>query len=461
MLEVKDNPNPKWKSNPPGIVRHLISRMADHLTNPAKIRAARKKHEARRVKAGLPHVVEYFHQFDDPYSHLAAQVLSTFADRYDIKLVPHLIGPTGGDNQPELEKLSRWARLDAELIAPYFGLDFPADAGLHPSPASVHAGQRAVATLSPAMFVRAISDVSKAVWHDADVPGDTSFDDIRVHALVKKGSARLAELKHYSGAMFYYGGEWYWGIDRLFHLERRLRSLGACKDPNLPLICPRPVIDMAGVDASGLELDFFPSLNSPYTAAIYDKTIETAEACGIKLHHRPVLPMVMRGIPLTKEKAFYIVADTKREADDLGVSFGPVMSPIGDPVHRVYSLFPWARTQGKEIALLSSALNTAFGRGVGLHTKSGLQAAVERAGLSWEEAQKHLDKPDYQAEVAASQKEMIDKIGLWGVPSYRLRGGGEDIAVWGQDRLWLVAAKIKERAAVTVQVPTPEPEPAE
>lgn len=459
MLEVKDNPNPKWKSNPPGIVRHLIRHAADHLTNPAKIRVARNRHEAMRVKAGLPHVVEYFHQFDDPYSHLAAQVLNTFAERYDIKLVPHLIRPTGGDNQPELEKLTRWARRDAALIAPYFGLDFPAEAGVHPLPESVRAGQRAMVTLSPAMFVRAISEVSKAVWRDAPVPGDTTFDDKQVDALVAKGSARLAELKHYSGAMFYYGGEWYWGIDRLFHLERRLRSLGACKTPDFPLICPRPKIDMMGVDASTLELDFFPSLNSPYTAAIYDKTIETARACGIKLNHRPVLPMVMRGVPLTKEKAFYIVADTKREADDLGVSFGPVMSPIGDPVHRVYSLFPWARTQGKEIALLSSALHTAFGRGVGLHTKSGLQAAVERAGLSWKEAQKHLDKPDYQAEVAASQKEMIDKIGLWGVPSYRLRGGGDDIAVWGQDRLWLIAAKIKERAAVAKQVPTPETEP--
>ncbi len=456
MLEPKDNPNPKWKSNPPGIVRHLISHMADHLTNPAKIRAARQKQEAMRIKAGLPHVVEYFHQFDDPYSHLAAQVLNTFAQRYNIKLIPHLIRATGGDNQPESEKLARWARRDAELIAPYFGLDFPGTAGVRPSAASVRAGQRAVATLSPAVFIRAISDVSKAVWRDAPVPGETTFDDAQVDTLVEKGSARLAELKHYSGAMFHYAGEWYWGIDRLFHLERRLRSLGACKDPDLPLICPRPRIDLSDVDASGLELDFFPSLNSPYTAAIYDKTIETAKACGITLHHRPVLPMVMRGVPLTKEKAFYIVADTKREADDLGVSFGPVMSPIGDPVHRVYSLFPWARSQGKETALLSSALHTAFGRGVGLHTKSGLQAAVERAGLSWKDAQAHLDKPDYKAEVAASQKEMIETIGLWGVPCYRLRGGGEDIAVWGQDRLWLIAEKIRERASATAQAAAPD-----
>ena len=26
------------------------------------------------------------------------------------------------------------------------------------------------------------------------------------------------KLGHYSGAMFYYEGEWYWGVDRLYHL---------------------------------------------------------------------------------------------------------------------------------------------------------------------------------------------------------------------------------------------------
>ena len=29
-----------------------------------------------------------------------------------------------------------------------------------------------------------------------------------------------------SGAMFHYGGEWYWGVDRLYLLERRLAELG-------------------------------------------------------------------------------------------------------------------------------------------------------------------------------------------------------------------------------------------
>jgi 2-hydroxychromene-2-carboxylate isomerase len=47
-----------------------------------------------------------------------------------------------------------------------------------------------------------------------------------------------------------------------------------------------------------------------------------------------------------------------------------------------------------------------------------------------------------------NQDEMVDGLGLWGVPSFRLSGpdGQPDLAVWGQDRLWFIAAEIKRRA---------------
>ena len=33
------------------------------------------------------------------------------------------------------------------------------------------------------------------------------------------GTQRRTALKHYSGGMFHYEGEWYWGVDRLHYLE--------------------------------------------------------------------------------------------------------------------------------------------------------------------------------------------------------------------------------------------------
>ena len=164
------------------------------------------------------------------------------------------------------------------------------------------------------------------------------------------GTARRGELKHYSGAMFYYGGQWYWGVDRLYHLERRWRELGLGKGDDL--MFPRPDIDAGSYQANGsLTLEVYASLRSPYTAVIFDKAVELAERSGVRLELRPVLPMVMRGVPATREKGMYIFADAAREARALGLDFGNMYDPIGEPVRRCYSLFSWAETQGREVLL--------------------------------------------------------------------------------------------------------------
>ncbi|WP_337660914.1 DsbA family protein [Erythrobacter sp. Alg231-14] len=391
-------------TDPPALLRHLMRRMFDRVTKLDQRNKARAKAERARVKAAEPHRVEYFHQHDDPYSRLAEQVLGLLAERYDVQLVRHEIRASGGENQPELEKLDTWARRDAELIAPHYGL------------------------LRPSELAECEHTLASQEALDA-------------------GSKRLAELGHYSGAMFYCGGEWYWSVDRLFHLEQRLRDLGACLDPSSPFICPRPDIDVCGIDASMLTLDFYPSLNSPYTSIIYDKTIAMARECGIQLNHKPVLPMIMRGVPATREKGMYIMFDTAREGEHLGVGFGPVMTPIGEPTRQIYSLLPWAREQGRDTHLLSAALDLAFRKGIALHRKSGVKQAVEQAGLDWTEAKQHLGSEGWKDETARHQIEMSEELGLWGVPSYRLQGGvgEEDLCVWGQDRLWLIAAEIRRR----------------
>jgi 2-hydroxychromene-2-carboxylate isomerase len=52
--------------------------------------------------------------------------------------------------------------------------------------------------------------------------------------------------------------------------------------------------------------------------------------------------------------------------------------------------------------------------------------------------------------VERNQNEMVEGLGLWGVPSFRLSGpeGEPALAVWGQDRLWFIAAEIKRRASL-------------
>ena len=450
MLEPENNPNPPSMVDPSPITRFLLARYLRRIASTRQIAKRNARFEKRRLAENRPHEVEYFHQLDDPYSHLTAQILSRFAERYDVKITPHLIRATGGKNQPEQEKLAMWARRDAGFIAPHYGLSFPGSAGVVPQPEIQHAATLALAGLDADVFLVEIERISTGMWSGED-SGRGQSSDADAGAALDKGSARLAELGHYSGATFYYGGEWYWGVDRLFHLEQRLRDLGACKAPTEPYLVPRPDIDVAGVDASGLDLHFYPSLNSPYTSIIYDRTIALADACSITFHHKPVLPMIMRGVPATPAKAKYIFLDTKREADFFGVPFGNHVSPIGTPTRLAYSLLPWATSQGKDRALLSTLLRHAWSEGRGLHRTANMKRAVQEAGLDWNEARERIGSDDWKAIVERNQDEMVEGMGLWGVPSYRLCGpdGEPDLAVWGQDRLWLVAAEIRRRAALT------------
>ena len=262
---------------------------------------------------------------DEGYSHLSAQLLEQFTERYDIELHCHLVTGQSGKNAPEPELLASLARRDSHLIAPGYGLAFP-DHPDGPKAQQVELATRILAAQTAADFSQLAQVVGDALWRDdgaalerlAGAHGSVTADVAA--AVVEAGTAKRTELKHYSGAMFYYGGEWYWGVDRLYHLENRLAALGADRHPGDSLIAPRPSLDLAGLrDRGGFTLELYASLRSPYTAVIFDRAVAFAEQAGVTLNLRPVLPMVMRGVPATREKGMYIFMDSAREARAAGV----------------------------------------------------------------------------------------------------------------------------------------------
>ena len=71
-------------------------------------------------------------------------------------------------------------------------------------------------------------------------------------------------LGHYLGATFYYGGEWYWGIDRLHHLERRLQTLGLAHAGVYDVMfAPGEDLQRPQMTRCPAPLDFFFSYRSP------------------------------------------------------------------------------------------------------------------------------------------------------------------------------------------------------
>ena len=450
MTTEFENQGGAAQMDPSPFRRWLTSRWMSYRTSVPLVEKRRAKAEKKRQQSGLPHRVEYFHQVEDGYSHLAAQLLQPLLENYEVELVCHLVTVENDLNLPEPDLLLPLSRFDASKVGPHYGLDFPGGRDA-PDPLRVKRAEQILAAVSQSDFPAAAVEVGRALWSGDEEAlealaaryGSASLAD--TSALISQGTARRAELKHYSAAMFYYGDEWYWGADRFYHLEKRLMGYGASKTQRDSLICPRPEIEHGPYrDNGSLTFEIFPSLRSPYTAVIFDEALALAQSTGVRCVVRPVLPMVMRGVSATMQKGSYIFSDAAREAAALGLSYGPFYDPIGEPVRRAYSLYAWACQGGKGHAFLSSFLKNAFYRGVNLNREAGLRKVVEEVGLSWSEAQTRLGNDEWEEDMEKNRLAMY-AFGSWGVPSFRLldASGKEVLGLWGQDRLWLFSREIQ------------------
>ena len=450
MAEQFENQGGVATSDPPKILRWLTSKYMTRIASRAHLERGRARAEKKRARAGEPHRVEYFHQIDDGYSHLAAQLLRPLLDRYDVELVFHLVSAETGANLPEPGLLLRLSRYDSAKVAPQYGLRFPENAGA-PDRTLLETASRILAAQSNDTIPEIAVAVGDALWAgDAAALGELArchgtVDAGEVVALVSQGNDRRSKLAHYSGGMFYYAGEWYWGADRFYQLEKRLVDLGASRAAQDALLCPRPEIEFGPRrDDGSLTFEIYASLRSPYTSIIFDSALELGRRTGVNTVVRPVLPMVMRGVPASRQKGQYIFSDAAREARTLGLDWGKVYDPIGEPVRNAYSLYPWAAEHGKGPQLLSHFLQAAFREAVNTDTEKGLKIVVERAGLDWNEARKIVGNRDWEDEIEENRLAMY-AFGSWGVPSFRLldANGEEHLALWGQDRLWLFSREIQ------------------
>ena len=288
--------------------------------------------------------------------------------------------------------------------------------------------------------------LSAALWKGGAALADVPFagrppspaDKVTTDAHVLASNELRRSLGHYLGATFFYGGEWYWGMDRLYHLEQRLRELGARRDGGVDLLFP-PGVDLK--EAARVNdppaIDFFFSLRSPYSAIVTPRVFELGRLTGSEVRLRFVLPMVMRGLPVPREKRTYISLDAAREAFARGIPFGRLNDPLGRPTERGLSLVPWSVREGKGQAYLLSFMRGVWAEGLDAGSDRGLRAIVERAGLPWSGAGEALRDDAWRATAEANRKEMFS-LGLWGVPSFHVR----DTAVWGQDRLWAVQEEL-------------------
>jgi 2-hydroxychromene-2-carboxylate isomerase len=247
------------------------------------------------------------------------------------------------------------------------------------------------------------------------------------------------------GAMLRYGGDWYWGVDRLRYLEAAIcRDLGATV---AGVVAERPIADrgpLAIAEKPPAACELWFSFRSPYSYLALEQIEAVLAPYRLPLVLRPVLPLVMRGAQMPNEKRMYIVRDAKREADRLGIPFGTLCDPIGSGVQNCIAIAAWAERRGQLLPFAKSVMRGIWAEARDVSEYVDLRYLVERAGLPWQEARAALDD-DGATKWAQAAATDLAVYGLWGVPSVKVG----DFVAWGQDRLPLLADRLRRNALAT------------
>ncbi len=424
--------------------------------------------------------ITFFHQLDDIYSQLLAQVLPEVGARYGVDIGLVIVPAPEADVDPAPQLRQTYALRDAVRLSRYYQLEVPRsapDAPLRqPDAASVTRAQAILLGARTGQLSLAAT-VGHALWTGdraaldalADAHGVANVSTLN-HALAEN-ARRLRALGHYQGGMIHHrdaaGSSWYWGIDRLYHLEDRLRSDGARAAaargaapadqyqpyvvrmrPEQPAPHPR--------DRAQATITCYFSVRSPYSYIAMERLARVSADTGAALDVRPVLPMVMRGLPVPPAKRIYIARDAWREAARHGAAFGNLVDPLGHGVERAMAALYVALGQGRGAALALSVGRAVWAEGRDLTRDRDLVPVVMRAGLDWAQVSEAVYAtdaagPDTLADDNADavlpwrlmaerhQSELRD-LGFWGVPVLCLG----DVAVWGQDRIPIIDRMIRE-----------------
>jgi 2-hydroxychromene-2-carboxylate isomerase len=404
---------------------------------------------ARRAVADLrskvskaPRRLDLYFDIADPWSHIAAQIARRLVDAYGVELGVTVITPPASDVDPAPLLRTKHAVRDAQYLADYWNIDFPGKREADPTMLR-EVGTALVKDRPAADQLTAALELTTAMWSGdkkqlAVMLGKWGTESsMRVPPVLNANYEALRKAGHYQGAMLAYGGEWYWGLDRLHYLEEVLAH--DTGKPVATVVTQRADREPIALSEKPLSCEMWFSFRSPYSYLALEQIEQVLG--NVPLVLRPVQPMVTRGLQLPSVKRMYIVRDAKREADRLGIPFGEICDPLGTGVDNCIAIAHWANQQGKLFPFAKSAMRGIWAEARDMSEYVDLRYVVERAGLPWTEAKAALGREEAVKWANANVADLA-VIGLWGVPSFRCG----DFIAWGQDRLPLLADRLRRHA---------------
>ena len=432
-----------------GLKTIIVPWLASFITSDSLRNLKRGWFEIERRLIPSLNTVVFYHRVDDPYSFLLLQAIPRFLEDFKVNLEIRLVLDLPEDLNPEPQKWQHYALQDARRLARFHGLNFDESASTPSYEDSLKATAILLKHSNRPKLLHLVSEVTGALWGTSTTTFESCLKrygmmpESQAKKRIKESREQLLKAGHYMSGMLYYGGEWYWGMDRLGHLAERLNKPGIRRDTGdvaeyqkqyqhllqgYNTLRPRPKQVQI--------LEFYFSFRSPYSYLAAERVFKLAELYKIPLEIKPVMPMVTRGIPAPKIKRMYIVKDAKREAKRFGIPFGKVCDPLGEGVNNCMALFTYARQQGKDKEFIAATSTGIWAQGMDMSQQGNLRKIIKSIGLDWEQAKKHLSA-DWQP-MAEGNRNDLEALGLWGVPSFKYG----DLVIWGQDRLWALEEAI-------------------
>ena len=430
--------------------KYLVSYITDILLSDKRRNRARVKTEKSRIKQGLPHILHVYLAIDDPASYLLLQVLLELKQRFAISYKFYIVLEKQSNMYPELDLWDANVLKDSQKLAALYQLTPPQQA-IQDSDLILRASCQLVALADTEDFIAKALVLFTAYWQNDSAAVNNLIEQTVTENLapyqtkLSNNQTELVQKGHYLSGLIYYGQEWYWGLERLQYLEQRLNDLLALSPKTViynklhQLCLPLPN-DWQEPDSTQVApLTVYFSVRSPYSYLGLWRARKLAEHYQIPLTLKPVLPMLMRNLPVPKKKSMYIAHDTKREADEYALPFGKIADPLGAGVERCYSLFDYAQSQNKEVEFMCNFTQAVWAQRVWSDSDKGLKRIVEQSGLDWQQAHTHLADESWRNWAEANLKELYS-LGLWGVPSFHYR----NTAVFGQDKLLFIEQQIRD-----------------
>ena len=284
--------------------KNIMPHFAKYVSSDFLLNSKRKMAEVKRNIQNKPHRIDVFIAGADPYSYLLIQLLPELVSRFKLQLKIHTIRDLQAEMFPDYPKWQANSLLDADRLARLYHLVSPKQY------ADVGANQNNVQTVTEQLL--AAENCANSLKLINEILGDfwarklTIYQSKTNTQQLVENQNLLKQLGHYLPATVHYGGEWYWGVDRLDHLESRLNSLGLCDqasrvkyDLQTRHFCSG---DKSNVNKK-MPVEIFYSARSPYSYLGLEQVVKLTQYYDIPLSIKPVLPMMMRNM---------LVPDTKK-----------------------------------------------------------------------------------------------------------------------------------------------------